>query len=290
MLCHVDVVVFDLQDLGARPYTYVATLRELLLAADAHGKEVIVADRPIPLRSAPDGPVTRPGFASFVAAIPAPMLYAMTPGETALWLRDALALKIPLRVAAMSGYDGAGPRGADWPPWVPPSPGIVSWESAQCYTATVFCEAMPAIDHGRNSGLSFQLLGAPWLRAPALLERLADGALAGVAFHAHRYIPRSGPYAGRALDGVRLSVTDPRRFRPVRTSIFIVSALQALHGRRRLWRGAGARPEFFDKLYGGDDTRRALQDGAAPEAIAAAWRGELRAFQRLRRKHALYGP
>ena len=122
MLKNLDVLVFDLQDLGVRPYTFVSTLRFVLEEAARYGKLVIVADRPIPLPRVVDGPLPLPALESFVAAVPVPMCYGMTPGESAQWIRVALRLDVELRVARMDGYRRDARRQPSWPPWVPPSP------------------------------------------------------------------------------------------------------------------------------------------------------------------------
>lgn len=288
MLKGLDVLVVDLQDLGARPYTYVSTLRLALEAAAESGTRVVVADRPIPLPHVIDGPVLDSDFRSFVGLIDTPMAYGMTPGETALWLQHQLGLELDVKIARMRGYEAEAGRGIGWPPWIPPSPGIRSWESAMCYLATVFCEAIPAIDCGRSTNLSFQLVGSPWMKVDAVLEQLGDLSLSGVAFRAHRFTPQSGPYVDRALDGMRLVVTNPRRFHPVATAVAILSVLQSVHGRRRVWRGRGVRPGFFDALFGTDSVRHALMDGEPGPAVARGWRSGLRTFAMSRSQYLQY--
>ncbi len=280
-----DLIVFDLQDLGARPYTYVSTLRGVLQAAGAAGLPVIVADRPIPLPQAADGPLPDGTCDSFVCAVPAPMAYGMTPGEAALWLRRKLGLDTDVRVAAMAGYRRQPGRDADWPPWLPPSPGIRSWETARCYLATVFGEALPAVDTGRGTSMVFQVFGAPWMRAAPALDWLRRQALPGVNFYAHPYQPAG---ADRLLDGIRLAVHDPRVFRPVAASLAILECLQRLHGAARIWGARGARPDFFDKLYGTPITRMQLQQGRGWREISAGWRAGLRRFNAERREVLLY--
>lgn len=284
----IDTLIVDLQDLGVRCYTYVSTLRHVLVAAAQAGKPVIVADRPIPLPVTPDGPLLQPGFESFVGCVRTPLAYAMTPGETALWLRADLGLDLDLTVVPMAGYHREAWRGTDWPAWVPPSPGIRSWETAACYAATVFTEALPAISCGRTTPLPFQVFGAPWLKAEPVREALAAEGLPGVTFHPHPFVPPTDPYAGQLIPGLRMVVGDPLRFKPVLTSVAILAVLQRLHGRRRLWNAPGTRPEWFDKLYGTDQVRRALLDGASAAAIAAGWEPELRRFRATRAKHLLY--
>jgi uncharacterized protein YbbC (DUF1343 family) len=221
-----------------------------------------------------------------VAMIPAPMHYGMTPGETAGWLNAALGIGADLHVARMSGYHRQPGRDAAWPPWIPPSPGIESWHSGQCYTATVFTEAFAALDRGRGTGLAFQVIGAPWLKAAALCEMLEAAGLPGVRFHLHTYTAQAGDLKGVLVPGIRLAVTDPGGFRPVQASIHIMHALQRLHGKRRLWGDRGARPEWIDRLYATAAVRAQLLDGAPPGEIVASWQPGLRAF-RLRREAAL---
>lgn len=284
----IDLLIVDLQDLGARCYTYVSTLRHVLEAASRAGKPVLVTDRPIPLPVTPDGPVLQPGFESFVGCTHTPLAYAMTPGETALWLRADLNLALDLTVIPMAGYHRDARRGTDWPSWVPPSPGIRSWETAACYLATVFTEALPAVSCGRTTPLPFQVFGAPWMKTEAVRESLAAERLPGVTFHPHPFVPPNDPYAGLLIPGIRMVVTDPLRFRPVLTSAAILAALQRLHGRRRLWNAPGTRPDWFDKLYGTDAVRLALLDGEPAAAIALRWEPDLRRFRAARAKHLLY--
>lgn len=285
MFKNLDVLVVDLQDLGARCYTYVATLRYVLEQAAAMGKEVVVADRPIPLPRIVDGPMLAPAFESFVACARAPMHYGMTPGEMALWLKADLGLDVSLRIARMQGYARAAARGADWPPWIPPSPGIRAWETGQCYLATVFCEALPAINNGRASNLAFQVFAAPWLKSAPVCERLNARRLPGVSFYAHPY---KATTADTVFDGVRLAVTNPNIFHPVYTGVSILACLQELYGIRKVWKHAGTREDFFDKLHGTDAVRHALQAGAAPEQIRRTWVKSLRAFAPFRAAVLLY--
>ena len=289
MLAGVDIVVCDLQDLGVRCYTYLATLRNMLEACAEACVEVVVTDRPIPLPNAVDGPMPDPAFASFVAPCPLPLAYGMTPGETARWMRDALGLNVRLSVVPMEGWSRAD---AAWdgtrPAYVPPSPGIKTWESAMTYAATVFSEALPGIDCGRGTNLAFRVLGAPWLRAEAFCERVTHQRLPGVTFHPCRYVAGVAPYAGKELDGVRLTVADPALFRPVQTSVAVIQKLAELYGSARVWRHKGVRPEWFDKLYGTDRVRLHMKSGAPLKPLFADWTRERKAFEAARQKVLLY--
>lgn len=285
MLENIDAIVFDLQDLGARPYTYVSTLRYVLEAASEAKKKVIVADRPIPLPSIIDGPMLDENFSSFVGCVPAPMHYGMTPGETSLWLKQSLSLDVDLTVVPMRGYYRQSRRGTDWPPWIPPSPGIRSWETGYCYLATVFAEALPAIDIGRNSNLAFQVFSAPNIKSRVLCQHLNRQHLPGVVFYPHPYKTNG---SDKIFDGARIAVRDPDCFHPVSTSVAIIAIIQKLCGLEKIWRHAGTRADFFDKLYGTDKVRLALQAGETARNIIYRWQGAISAFKSIRKSFLLY--
>ncbi|MBP7829664.1 MAG: DUF1343 domain-containing protein [Kiritimatiellae bacterium] len=287
MLRELDVLVFDLHDLGARPYTYVSTLRYVMEAAAENGKAVVVADRPIPLPRVVDGPMLDPAFESFVGFVRTPVAYGMTPGETARFLREDLGLDLDLLVAPLRGFshDAPIPSGR----WIPPSPAIRSWACAACFPATVFFEALPALDHGRGTDLAFQVISAPWLDALALADELAAHPLPGVRIEPCAYRAEGAVYKGQDVRGLRLNATDPAAFRPVQAGVTLLAALQALYGPEAQWNAPGARPEFFDKLMGTDTVRLALLKGAAPEKIAAGWAIGRPVFADKRRAALLYG-
>lgn len=289
MLEGVDLVVCDLQDLGVRCYTYLATLRNMLEACAGADVEVLVTDRPIPLPQVVDGPMPDAAFASFVAPCPLPLVYGMTPAESARWMKEALGLNVRLSVVPMEGWSRAD---AAWdgsrPAYVPPSPGIKTWECAMTYAATVFSEALPGIDCGRGTNLAFRVLGAPWLRAETFCDRIAAERLAGVTFHPYRYVAAVAPYAGRELDGVRLTVTDAARFRPAQTSLAALRTLTELYGPARVWRHKGVRPEWFDKLYGTDRLRQHMKSGTPLKPLFAQWAHDRKAFDVARAIALLY--
>ena len=213
------------------------------------------------------------------------MHYGMTPGETALWLKNSLALDLDLKVVPMRGYYRQSKRGKDWPPWIPPSPGIRSWETGYCYLATVFAEALPAVNIGRNSNLAFQVLSAPGIGSHDLCNHLNRRNLPGVVFYPQPYKISGND---KIYDGVRLAVHEPGRFRPVFTSVAIIEVLQGLCGFEKIWRRTGSRADFCDKLYGTDKVRLALQAGTSAASIARDWQKPLAGFNSLRRRFLLY--
>jgi len=229
-----------------------------------------------------------PAFESFVGGIPAPFVYGLTPAETAVWLKRVLALEVDLQVAPMQGYRREAGRGADWPAFVPPSPAIRTWPVAICYPATVPLEALPVLDHGRQTATPFQVFGAPDLDTARMTQQLTEMRLPGVEFQPCAYTAGTGAYAGRTVKGVRLTVDHPDRFRPARTAMGVILAAQQVLGVRGVWEFPGTRKEFFDQLMGTDQVRLALQAGAPLADIAAAWENESGAYREARAACRIY--
>lgn len=253
MLDELDAVVFDLQDIGIRCYTFVSTLRYVMEACAQQGKEIIVCDRPIPQPNIVDGAAFDPRFESFVGAVDVPLVYGMTPGEAALFINKHHRIGANLTVVSMLGYRREARRDCSWGDWTSPSPGIRHWETAWYYPSTVYFEALPAIEYGRGSTEPFQVIMAPFIDAEQLAGHLNEQALPGVRFM---------PYWSR-LPGVRMQCTDPDKFHPVTTGLHIIRSIQNLYGMESIWGQPGVRPDFFDKLAGGDATRLALQGSDA---------------------------
>jgi uncharacterized protein YbbC (DUF1343 family) len=243
MLDSVDVVVFDIQTIACRAYTYVSTLRLLMEACATHVKTLVVADRPDPLMlTPPDGPMLEADCASFVGLVPTPFCFGMTPAETALFLRDDLGFDtLDLRIAPCQGLSRSLGLSAIYPVWHPTSPAIVSLENALCFPMTVLLEALPMIDHARGTPLAFQCIGS----AHADLARLDLPPLPGVATTPAVYPDKTG----RMLSGLRFEVADPVAYRPAAAALAMVSALESLLG-PALWDFPGSRPEFYAQLWG----------------------------------------
>ena len=290
MLSGLDVVVCDLQDLGIRCYTYLATLVNMYRACRDAGVDFIVTDRPVPLPSIVDGAIARPELFSFVAPCHLPMVYGMTPAETVRWLSadegDGFdPVTVPMRQWKRADSILRGVQGE----FMPPSPAIKSRESALAYAALVFCEALPGIDCGRGTNMAFRVLGAPWLEAVKLSRSLNQKNIAGVEFHPHRYSAAVGVHKGRELDGIRLSVNDPTLFHPVACSLHILRELEKNYGEARIWRHKGVRQLWFDKLYGDSRIRRDLRNGKRLNSIFASWSAKMGDFLNLRDNVIIYG-
>jgi len=280
MFKDIDVLLFDLQDLGVRCYTFCTTLRYVMEAAAAFGKKVMVLDRGIPLPGTVDGPVVKSGFESFVSGIDAPLVYGMTPGETARWIRATYDLDLELEVVAMKGYRRHPAHEQIGAPWVPPSPGIRSWHTAYVYPTTVFTEALPDLYCDRSGTLPFQLLYGPWVKGRELAEALAlPGARCEVDWRKENDM---------VYEGIRIIPTDLNTWQPVVAAVTILYTLQQLVGVDRVWRHDGVREDFFDLLMGTNDVRLQLQDNESPEKIVNDWKAAISIFLAARQQALLY--
>ncbi len=256
MLKGAERLVIDLQDIGVRCYTYLATLKLALEAASEMRLPVTVLDRPIPLGGVLDGPMRKLSFASFVAPLNVPFCHGMTPGECAKYIDKVEQLGLDITVIKMKDWSH-GDR-APWQNFIPPSPGIPSWDSAIMYPATVFTEAYPALDCDRGGPFSFRVLGAPWLDTPALIDDFAEVLPAcGVGLRPYRYRPQNGRYKDQPLTGLLLSVENEDAFYPITAGVIIFAAILQRHRNDFC---VDARPEWLDKLMGSSDLRGALSN------------------------------
>nr|WP_298132104.1 DUF1343 domain-containing protein [uncultured Pseudoxanthomonas sp.] len=286
MLAGIDVLVFDIQDVGARFYTYPYTLAGVMRAAKRAGIPVIVADRPDPLGGVEvEGPVLDPALASFVGLYPIPIRHGMTIGELALLFNAEFGIGAELHVVAMQGWRrGDEPlRGAL--PWVPPSPNMPTPDTALVYPGMGLLEGTN-VSEGRGTTRPFETVGAPWVDARALAERLNAMALPGVRFRPTWFTPTFSKHAGQACGGVQLHVTDRVAFRPVRTGIAVLKALHDQHPQD--FDFLPGKPPFFDRLAGVPWLREAIVRGDTLDAIEARWQAPLADFLRLRQRHLLY--
>lgn len=279
MLDGIDTLVFDLQDIGVRCYTFVTTLRYAMEACAEYGKRLIVCDRPIPLPNVVDGPLPEAEYESFVAGAPIPLVYGMTPGEAARFLKKRLSLDVDLRIARMRGYTRTAVRG-DWGPWISPSPGIRYWETSWTYPITVFTEALPVLGCGRGDSQPFQVITAPWMDA----EKTAR------AFNRLRLSGFCATPFWNPEPGIRLEASHPDRIQPFAAAVHTLSLLQRMYGVAQIWNAPETRPEWFDKLMGSPMVREALQKNEAPAKIIAAARVGSSGFRRARAEALLYSP
>jgi uncharacterized protein YbbC (DUF1343 family) len=286
MLEGVDVLVFDIQDVGARFYTYPYTLANVMRAARRAGITVVVPDRPNPVGGVHvEGPVLEPEYASFVGQYPIPIRHGLTLGELARLFNDAFGIGAELHVVPMRGWRRDAVEPGHALPWVPPSPNMPTPDTALVYPGTALLEGTNASE-GRGTTRPFEIVGAPYVDADALAERMNALGLPGVRFRPTWFTPMFSKHAGELCGGVQLHVTDRDAFRPVRTGIALLVALQALHPDAFAFL-PGELP-FFDKLIGNGWVREAILAGEPVEAIEARWQSELARFEAMRMRYLLY--
>ncbi len=247
-LRQIDVLVFDLQDIGTRCYTYISTMKNAMEACNEAGIAFMVLDRPnpvIPLH--PQGFMLMPGSASFVGALDIPFVHSMTVGEIALLLKEQSFKRLDLRVIAMQGY-GHQKFGDEYEGFSfrSPSPNIRSVETAIIYPATVFLEAT-TVSEGRGTDAPFMQFGAPFIRSGELAAALGKYRLAGVSFTPVVFQPNSGKFSKERCHGLKLLLSDRKAFSPFRTATALLLELQRLYPAEI---GLDKRGEFFDQLAG----------------------------------------
>ena len=286
MLAGIDVLLVDLQDIGARPYTYVSTTLLALRAAREHRRPVIVLDRPNPIGGDQvQGPTLDTAFSSFVGMLPVPLRHGLTLGELARLGNERLEIGADLTVVPADGwrrgqwFDQTGLR------WVRPSPSMPDLGSATHYPGLVLFEGTN-LSVGRGTPIAFQVLAAPWLDPRRVRARV--GATPGVVLRDTVITPVSpsdGKYPDRALPAIRLVVTSRGLYDPTRLAVQLLSALQAVHRD-----AVRIDARVFDQRVGDDHLRRALARGMLPDSIWADWRAPLEKFRSARERYLLYGP
>jgi uncharacterized protein YbbC (DUF1343 family)/CubicO group peptidase (beta-lactamase class C family) len=281
MLKGLDVLVFDVQDAGARFYTYMSTMGYAMEAAARKGIEFVVLDRPNPISAARlEGPLMDPDLRSFTGYFPMPVRHGMTLGELARMFNGEKKMGVRLSVIPMQGYrrdmwfDETGLA------WVNPSPNLRSLAQASLYPGVALCEASN-VSVGRGTDTPFELFGAPWIRAEELAAYLSGRQIPGVEFEPATFTPVGHLFEGETCQGVRIILQDRDRLDAVGLGIEILVALRRLYP-----------AEFeIDKALLMVGSRAALQSiryGQDPAAIAADWQLPLEAFKQLRENYLLY--
>lgn len=286
MLADLDALAFDIQDIGSRYYTYIWTMAEALVAADSQGIRFVVLDRPNPIGGIQvQGNILDPEFATFVGLHPVAMRHGLTVGEMARYLNAELEIGADLHVVPLRGWQRSQWFDETGLQWVAPSPNMPDLESATHYPGTCLFEGTN-LSVGRGTGAAFRQIGAPWLDADALVERLAGRRLPGVAIDTVSFMPENpgdGKYPGEAVHGLRFTVTDRRSYDPVRTAIAVLIEIRNLHPDRLAFL-----ERHFDRLAGTDTIRQAVLAGTDLDEIAATWESARENFERRRTRYLLY--
>jgi uncharacterized protein YbbC (DUF1343 family) len=292
MLDGLDALVIDLQDVGARIYTFVYTMANCMKAAARHGVPVIVCDRPNPIGgTAVEGPMLEPGFESFVGLFPIPMRHGMTIGELAMLFNRAFGIGAELQVVRMQGWR----RDMYWDrtglPWVIPSPNMPTLDTAIAYPGGVLFEGTQ-LSEGRGTTRPFEMLGAPWIDPEPFAARLNALQIEGARFRPLLFEPTFHKHAHVACGGCQIHVTDRTRFRPVLAGVAVMAEFHRSAPSKFAWR----QPPYeyvndlmpIDILAGSPRLREAIEADVPARDIAAEWEEPTAAFNRMRAGYLLY--
>ncbi len=302
MLNEIDVLVCDIQDIGVRYYTYTWTVSHILEAAGEHGVRVMILDRPNPLGGKViDGPPLEEAMTSFVGRFPVPVRHGMTLGELAQMINAQWnSARADLTVIPCEGWR----RDMLWPqtglPWVPPSPNMPRLETLWHYPGACLVEGTQ-LSEGRGTALPFEVVGAPWIDALAVADRLNGepwaGAM-GARFRPHTFQPFHSKWAGQTCHGVQVYITDVERWRPIEVWLGVIVTIRAMYPDRFAWLPAhpDTGTQHFDRLIGAEWVREHIEDGVAAgqpvsailSALTAGWAEANRAFAQERQPFLLY--
>ena len=288
MLKGIDVLVYDIQDIGCRSYTFISTMGKVMEAAAENNIEVVVLDRPNPLGGLKvEGSGVSKGYFSFVSQFDIPYIYGLTCGELALYLNEEIKCK--LTVVPMECWE----RNMLWAdtelPWVPTSPHIPSPEAAICYPATGIIGEMGFLNIGVGYTLPFQLMAAPWANAVALADTLNAKELPGVAFRPIVFKPLFGDMHGKYVQGVQIHITDFYAARISEIQFHVIDAMNKLYPEHKLFsEETKKRNNMFDKVCGTDFIRTEFSKNYNATEILPYWRTGEEEFKQKSSKYYLY--
>ena len=292
MLRGLDALVIDLQDIGARIYTYIYTMANCLRAARRHGVPVLVCDRPNPIDGTDiEGSALVPGYESFVGQFPIPMRHSMTIGELARLFNEHFGIGASLEVVKMEGWTRDMYADATGLPWVMPSPNMPTLDTAIVYPGTVLFEGI-MLSEGRGTTRPFELVGAPWIEAESFARQMNALKLPGAYFRPAVFEPTFQKHAKNACGGCQIHVTDRAAFRPVLTGVALIATFHRANPSRFAWRQPPYEYEHdkmpIDILAGSDTLRRQIETGVPAAEIASGWQEDEATFRRLRERYLIY--
>jgi uncharacterized protein YbbC (DUF1343 family) len=283
MLRDVDVLVYDLQEVGGRTWTYVSTMALSMQAAAKKGIPFVVLDRPNPIGGEiVEGALLDPNFKSFVGMYPIPARHGMTVGELATLFNQKYAINSNLIVARVANW-----RRSQWfdetgLPWVNPSPNLRSLAALSSYPGSVYFEGT-TLTEGRGTDRPFEQIGAPWLNAPEVVRVMNERQLPGIRFEAitMAVAPTAAKHKGQTIPAIRFVITDRNAYRPVRTSLLLIDEIRRQHPRDFGWTGS------INRLTGSDKVKRAIEEGWLSRLLEE-WDREAAEFRESRTPYLLY--
>jgi uncharacterized protein YbbC (DUF1343 family) len=283
MLEGVDVLIYDIQDVGSRFYTFISTMYECMKSVSGTGITFIVLDRPNPIGGdRVEGPVLEEGFESFVGIHTIPNRYGMTAGELAMFLTEETGLDLELKIVPVKGWSRDQDFSDYGNEWINPSPNMPGFKAALSYPGFCLVEGTN-MSEGRGTTKPFEYFGAPWINSASLAQKLNSLNLPGLKFRPQMFTPSFSKHQGEACGGVQLHIIDKDLFQPLPSALHFIKTVAEMYPDQFSFREAG-----FDRLCGNSWVRTRLQEGAEVVSIEAEWQEKLEAFKAARAKYLLY--
>lgn len=292
MLQNLDTLIFDLQDVGCRVYTFIYTMANAMKACARFGKKMVVCDRPNPINGNDvEGNILENEYTSFVGQFPIPMRHGLTVGELAKLFNREFGINCELEIITMDNWAREDFFDATDAPWVMPSPNIPIPDTTVVFPATVYFEGTQ-ISEGRGTTRPFEIVGAPFIEADKLTEALAELKLPGVKFRSINFKPTFQKHADKVCGGVFVHVLDRVAFEPVFTGFAMVKTIYDLYTDDFKWKIPPYEYVYdlnpFDVISGTDKIRKFIETGADLDLIKHYWRNDVKEFQEHRQKYLLY--
>jgi uncharacterized protein YbbC (DUF1343 family) len=292
MLSGLDALVFDLQDVGGRVYTFIYTMANSMIACAKFGKKMFVLDRPNPIGGdAVEGTTLEKGHESFVGQYPIPMRHGLTVGELAKLFNKEFGINCELEVITMDGWERSYFYDETDAPWVMPSPNIPIVDTTVVFPATVFFEGTQ-VSEGRGTTRPFEIVGAPYIDAKEYADALAALELSGVYFRPINFLPTFQKHMGKTCGGVFVHILDREAFEPVITGLAMVKTVIDLYQDEFEWKIPPYEYVFdrnpFDVIAGTDKIKKMIEDGSSVKDIKLSWQKDVEDFEKLREQYFLY--
>ncbi len=292
MLKNVDVLVFDVQDVGARYYTFIYTMALAMEACGEQGLDFVVLDRPNPIGGVQlEGPVLDPAFRSFVGLFPLAIRHGMTVAELARYFQGECSVRCRLEVVPMKDWRRGMFFDDTGLPWIMPSPNIPILDSALVYPGLCLLEGTN-VSEGRGTTRPFEMSGAPWVSSDQLAKKLDCLRLPGARFRPIHYIPTFHKWNGSMIGGVQIHILDRHAFKPFLVGLALLMAYREFGRGQFRWKEPPYEYEHdklpIDILFGTDKIRKEIERGESLDQIEAGWQKELEAFRQKREKYLLY--
>ncbi|MCO6510768.1 MAG: DUF1343 domain-containing protein [Aridibacter famidurans] len=292
MLAKVDTLVFDLQDVGCRVYTFIYTMANAMRACARSGKRFVVCDRPNPIGGVSvEGNVLEEGHESFVGQFPIPMRHGMTVGELARLFNEVFGIGCDLEIIGMEGWKRPSGYESTGCSWVMPSPNMPTVDTAFVFPGTVFFEGT-GVSEGRGTTRPFEQIGAPYIDSEKLAAKMNADGLPGVYFRPVVFLPTFQKYGGSPCGGVFLHVTDRGTFKPVITGIALLASIMEMYPKEFAWKEPPYEYVYdrnpFDVIAGGVRIREMLESGKGHTEIEESWLAHLEGFEHVRGRYLAY--